>query len=54
MYTILYLREVSSGQREHREITCSSIADLNRIRVMLRGDKTVFDLSFWQGATRLN
>jgi hypothetical protein len=49
MYTILYLRDLGNGQKQHRTITCDCITDMNRIRIMLRGDKGAYDLSCWQG-----
>ena len=54
MYKILYLRVLTSENREHREITCTSLADINRIRIMLRDDPNAIDISIWQGATRIN
>ena len=54
MYKLLYLRVLNSGTREHREITCNNLADVNRIRIMLRDDPKAVDISIWQGATRLN
>lgn len=54
MYKILYLRDHNNGRKEHREITCDSITDANRIRNMLRDDPNALDISVWQGSVRLN
>lgn len=54
MYTILYLRDLGRDQREHRRIECNSIVDADRIFQMLRKDKSVFDLSLWQGKHRMD